>query len=219
MSSISLVIERALNAYRSEGLGMLLRNIRRRLWDYQKAVWLARDLSVVLRRNETSLPLEIDFSHPEETIEWLVRQNILGTADPRELAVARKYKHLLPLVRMEGEIVGYLKIGFEKVYVLDFDREFHFPGRVAFAYDVYVIPRLRGKNVAPFLIDRVSEFMKEKGYTEIYGHIRVKNLASIRACQKCGFKPVKVISWFSLFGLRLFSFPPQRLWNRQKPIV
>jgi len=219
VSSISLLIERTLNSYRSEGLRMLLRNIRRRIWDYQRAVWLVRDLSVALRRNETSLPVEIDFSHPEETIAWLARQGILGTFDPRELAVARKYKHLLPLVRMEGEIVGYLKVGFEKVYVLDFGREFDFPSGVAFVYDSYVAPGLRGKNIAPFLIDRASELVKEKGYTQIFCHIRIKNLASIKAYQKCGFKRVKVISWFHFLGLSLFSFPPERMWNRQGPAV
>jgi ribosomal protein S18 acetylase RimI-like enzyme len=219
MSSIGLVIEKALHTYRDEGPRMLLRNIRRRIWNYQKAVWLVRDLSVVLPRNETSLPVEIDFSHPEETIDWLVKQNIAGTAEPRELEVARRYKHLLPLAKMEGETVGYLKIGFEKVYILDFRREFDFPSGVAFIYDSYIAPRLRGKNLAPFLADRTSELMKEKGYTQIYCHIRVKNLASIKAYQKCGFEPVKVISWFSILGLSFFSFPPERMWNRQKPAV
>jgi ribosomal protein S18 acetylase RimI-like enzyme len=214
-----LVIERALDTYRSEGPKILLRNIRRRIWDYQKAVWLVRDLSIVLPRNETSLPVEIDFSHPEETIDWLARQNIAGTVDPRELEVARRYKHLLPLVKLEGEIVGYLKIGFEKVYVLDFRREFDFPSGVAFVYDSYVALGLRGRNVAPFLIDRASELMKEKGYTQVYCHIRVKNLSSIKAYQKSGFKPVKVISWFSILGLRLFGFPPEKMWNKQRPAV
>jgi ribosomal protein S18 acetylase RimI-like enzyme len=219
MSSISLAIEKVLNTHRREGLRILLRDIRRKIWNYQKAVWLVRDLSVVVQRNRTSLPVEIDFSHPEKTMDWLVKENMLGTADPRELKVAREYKHLLPLVEIEGEIVGYLKIGFGKVYVLDFEREFDFPNGVAFIYDTYVAPSLRGQNVGPFLIDRVAELMKEKGYTRIYCHIRVKNLISIRAYQKCGFKPMKTISWFSLFGLDLFSFPPDRMWTGQGPEV
>ena len=190
-----------MSTYRNEGLRALLREIRRKAWTHQKAVWLARDLSVPLNSapitaNTTQLFLEIDFSHPEETIGWLSAQNILGTADPRELKVAREYGHLLPSVKSGGEIVAYLKIGFDRVYVLDFRREFDFPAGTAFIYDTYVAPGLRGRNIAPFLIDRTSEFMREKGYSQIYCHIRVKNAASIKAYQKCGFEQLRVISFF-----------------------
>ncbi|MCX5799988.1 MAG: GNAT family N-acetyltransferase [Candidatus Eisenbacteria bacterium] len=212
---VSSLVERALETRRNEGARALLREIRRRIWNYQRAIWMVRDLSVTFPANTTSAPVEIDFSRPEETTAWLLRQHMPGTVDPRELELAEKLRHLLPHVRMEGEIVGYMKIGFERVYVLDFKKEFDLPPGVAFIYDTYVDPRLRGKNVAPFLIDRVSGLMKEKGYTEIYCHIRVKNLASIKAYQKCSFKPVRVISWFALLGLSFFSFPPEKMWMSQ----
>lgn len=216
MSRTDSVVRRALNIYRSQGLKILLVEIRRKIWDCRKTVWLVRDLSEVVPRDRTPLPVEIDFSHPEETIDWLAKQNMLGTADPRELEVACEYKHFLPSVRREGKIAGYLKIGFEKIYVLDFKREFVFPPTVAFIYDTYVAPELRGKRIATFLIDRVCEFMKQKGYSEIYCHIRVKNLASIRAYEKSGFRPVRVISWFSFLGMSFFSFPPERLWSEHR---
>jgi len=118
-------------------------------------------------------------------------------------------------VKSGGEIVAYLKVGFGRVYVLDFGRVFDFPPGTAFIYDTYVTPELRGRNIAPFLIDRTSEFMKERGYSEIYCHIRVKNQASINAYRKCGFEQLRIISSFTVLGFNFSSFDPEEIWRRQ----
>jgi len=208
------VIGKVRETYRRDGLAVVLKEITRKIWDYQRAVWMIRELSVDSPKNKPLLPVEIDYSHSQETIAWIRRQNISGTADHKELDIAIKYKHLFPSVKLENKIVGYIKIGFDKVHVLDFRRCFDFPAKVAFIFDTYVDPKLRGKNIAPFLIDDVSEFMKEKGYAQIYCHIRVINSASIKAYQKCGFKPLRTIRWFNFFGLNFFSSSPERLWDK-----
>jgi GNAT superfamily N-acetyltransferase len=88
----------------------------------------------------------------------------------------------LLVAELDGELVGsgYARIKqSEKVY-FDFDR---------FAYlgFMYVSPQHRGKGINKLIIDRLKEWAKTKGLTELRLQVYAGNEGAVRAYEKVGF--------------------------------
>jgi ribosomal protein S18 acetylase RimI-like enzyme len=165
------------------------------------AIWFEKDLSEKNKDFQAKIPVEIDVSSTNQTIDWLKKQNLSWVVYPKEITSAFKYNHIWPSVRSKGKIIGCIKIGFDQIYIADYDKVIKFPDKMAFIYDTYVPNEYRGKNVASYLISQSIKYLKSQGYTKLGCHIPAWNKASITAFEKNGFKKVNYIRYFRIFGI------------------
>jgi ribosomal protein S18 acetylase RimI-like enzyme len=173
------------------------------------AIWFEKDLTEKLAEYQPKIPVEIDMNSTSQTIEWLKKQNERWVVHPQEIATALKYNHCWPSARINGEIIGCIKIGFGNVFIVDYNKVVEFPDRMAFIYDTYVLEDMRGKGVAKYLITRAIKFIKTKGYTKVGCHIPPWNKVSIGAYEEMGFKKVNYIRNFRFFGVSIrIAKPP-----------
>ena len=130
----------------------------------------------------------------------------------KELESAQANKHIYACILHQDVIIGYVKIGMNNVYVHDFDKVVHFPSKVAFVYDIFVLPEYRGKHIASYVLIKIIQFLKERGFEKLWCHIEGWNHASIKTFQKIGFKEKASIRFSRLFGFPFF------LQNSYKPL-
>lgn len=182
-------------------LVQVMRRILRFIFTTNRAIWFEKDLTDELKDYQAKLPVEIDMNSISHTIEWLKRQNQSWVVHPKEISAALEYNHCWPFVHINGKIIGCIKIGFGKVYIVDYNRLIEFPERMAFIYDTYVLQGQREKGVAKYLITQAIKFLKAQGYTKVGCHIPPWNKASISAYEKIGFKKVSYIRYFRIFGV------------------
>ena len=180
------------------------------------AYWFVRDLQETIERPSARISATVDFSDNEETIRWLQEKDFRfgWLYIPEEIALARAYGHYLPNARLNGEIIGYIKIARHKAYVLDYEAELNLPTSDAFVYDTFVLPEHRGKRIASSLIAEALVFLRQKGYGRLWCHIPGWNAASLSAFRRSGFRRVAHVRFFKILGHRFFSVHPQELMRR-----
>jgi len=206
---------KAKTIYRNDGILPLIGRIIKKsfflLFEMNRAGWFERGLSTPVNRYDPRVLLKADLSSKDETLQWIENQSIPWANNPREDAVGLEQGHYFPNVKYQGKIVGYMKIGYGKVYIQDFKKDI-LPGEgVAFVYDSYVLPNYRGLGIAPFLMTGVMVFLKKNGFKKVMCHIPPWNHASISFFTKCGFKKTKSIAYFKIFGMKIFTTNPETL--------
>ena len=165
------------------------------------AFWFEKDLTNDIRDIKINLPVNINFNSNNKTIEWIKKQNKNWLTNENEIDAALKYGHLWPYICVDDRIVGYIKIGFDKVFINDFDKLINFPKKMAFIYDTYVVEEMRGKGIATYLICEAIKYIKNQGYTKVGCHIPPWNKPSIHAYEKIGFKKINYIRNYRILGV------------------
>lgn len=167
------------------------------------AIWFEKDITKEVVEYQAKIPVEVDITSTNKTIEWLRSLNQPWMVNPREIAAALDNNHCWVSVHINGKIIGCIKIGFRNVYIGDYNKVIEFPKRMGFIYEIYVLPEQRGNGVAKYLTAQAIKFLKSKGYTKVGNHVPPWNKASIRVCEKIGFKQVCYIRYFRIFGVSI----------------
>lgn len=188
----------------------VMRRILSFIFTTNSAIWFEKDLTEELKDYHAKIPVEIDMNSTSQTIEWLKSQNQSWVVHPKEITAALEYNHCWPSVRTNGKIIGCTKIGFGNVYIVDYNRVVEFPERMAFFYDIFVLPEQRRKGVANHLVIQAIRFLKEQGYTKVGVHVPPWNKAWISNCEKMGFKKVIYIRYFRIFGVSIQIASPTK---------
>jgi ribosomal protein S18 acetylase RimI-like enzyme len=198
--------------YKYEGLkkllGHVLKKILSLIFTSNSAIWFEKNLNEDIVDFQKKIPLEINYSSTYQTIEWLINQNQDWLVHPKEIFTALKYNHYWPSVSKNEKIIGCIKIGFENVFIVDYNRIIKFPEKMAFIYDTYVLQKYRGKGVAKYLITQAILFLKSQGYTKVRCHIPDWNIASINAYEKIGFKKISHIICYRILGISIRKINP-----------
>jgi len=206
--------EKVRRVRKTEGIAGVARHalckIRSILFEWNSAFWYERDVRKPC--DEALIPgLQVTFDGTESTLNWIVNLGQEYMVHPDEVAVAQTERHLFGAARAHGEMVGYVKVGFGRVFVQDFGKAVRFPNDVAFIYDTFVLPSKRGQGIAGGMIRAAVQELQQRGFVGIRCHIPRWNRASMHAFEKCGFKRRKHIQYTRIFGVRLFSFNPEKL--------
>jgi GNAT superfamily N-acetyltransferase len=198
---------RARRVLRKEGIGGLLRKAVRRirtiLGASNCAVWFKKDLREI--RSVTTGAENVSVEMANHDIEqWLSEHH---AAYPwmyiaEEIRCATENGHLFAAIRAAGSIIGYIKIGLKRVYILDFDHEIPLPPDTAFIYDTFLLPSYRGKKIIRFALDETSKQLTLRGIRYIWCHIPLWNHASRKAFEQCGFKAAGFIRFVRVFKLK-----------------
>jgi GNAT superfamily N-acetyltransferase len=205
--------------WRAEGLAGLCRRVVRHmaetLCQTHAADWYRVDLAPP--RAEEPAPaidgLDIALDATEQAIEWMrsLKEQFGYAHVEQEVAAARRYGHVYALARVEGQPAGYIKIGFEKVYVGDFHRLVHLPAGTAFVYDTFVHPSFRGKRLASRRVAAAMDCAAQRGGRYLWCQIPRWNVRSIRSFVSGGFEPRGHIRNFRLLTWRFSTGSPEKL--------
>lgn len=211
------LIHRAAAIYKEKGAGgVFIRGLKKMLkvfFETNSAIWFERNLALNLPYVITKIPIAVDSSATNETINWIKNNGESWMFDQREIKIGLAENHLFPNVKYENKIIGYAKIGLNKVFIQDFQKTITLPPDFAFIYDTYVVPKYRGFNMAPFLIKEVISYLKSNGIRKIGCHIPGWNTASIRSYTKLGFRRINYIRYFRIFGFKIFTTNPERVYS------
>ncbi|MFQ5751449.1 MAG: GNAT family N-acetyltransferase, partial [bacterium] len=201
--------------YRTEGLASLLKSgftkLSQFIFTSNHAMWFKRDLGKRIVASTTQISVYVEFEKRNKTLQWIKSLGKEWMYNNKEIDTAIKENHIIASVNYQKKIIGYIKLGFNKVFIQDFQKVISFSPEKAFIYDTYVLPEFRGLGVAPYLITESMKYIKKKGFHQLVCHIPIWNTASINAYKKVGFEAVKDIRFAKILGLRLFSSRPEKI--------
>jgi GNAT superfamily N-acetyltransferase len=177
------------------------------------SVWFRRDLNEPVLSVKPDRKMEIVFNSSIKIVDWL-RENSAKypwVFVEDEIRIAEKENHSYPFVIYNDDIIGYMKIAFNRAFIQDFRETIRIPPKNAFIYDTFVRPEERGKRVGTFLLSGVLENLKMLGYERLWCHIPLRNKASLQLYRNAGFERVSNIRFFSVAKLKFFSRHPERI--------
>jgi GNAT superfamily N-acetyltransferase len=141
-----------------------------------------------------TLPEEIEFrvlegDQRERLHGWLLehRKAFPWVYFPEEIASARRNDHCYPVLIKDRQIVGFIKLARGRVYIHDFESELRLPEGIAFIYDTFIDPELRGGGLGVSLIRATAAWLRDQGCRGILCHIEDWNRASVRTFSGAGF--------------------------------
>ncbi len=190
--------------------------IIKNLFCYKKVGWYEKNLLDLPSQFKPKIEVKIDFTSTNEIIDWIKEKKIPGTDDPFELEYAQVNKHYFPVARYNDKIIGFEKIGFKKIFILDFEGFIHLPDRSAMIYDTFILPEYRNLGIASFLTRESIIYLRNKGFEKIYCHILPTNESSIRSFLKVGFKKIRNIYFLKILGMKFIIPAITKVINRRK---
>lgn len=209
------IFERCLKIYEQQGVFELLLRIIKKvclaIFETNSATWYVRSLNSDKIQIEPNIPLTMHFLSFNETLDWSRQQDAPWMVNEAEIEVARKTGHHWANIKYNGNIVGYIKIGFDNVFITDYKRIIKFPQYVACIYDTFVLSEFRRHKVASYFINETCNFLEENGFTKVLCHIPDWNIASIRAYSNVGFKRTRTILWLKILGFKILTANPAYL--------
>jgi ribosomal protein S18 acetylase RimI-like enzyme len=127
-----------------------------------------------------------------------------------ENKIASANEHIFPCAKFEGKIVGYMKIGFDQVYIKNFEKAYRFKAGIGFIYAAYVDSQYRNYGIYTFLRTEATNMLSEKGMKKIVGYVRSSNISAIKASLKCGSNVTHSNRQLKCFCLNFFGKLPER---------
>lgn len=211
-----MYLRKIIDTARNEGCAALLKRAAKKAYSFvfrtNNAVWYRLDLASATAPQETGA-VKVVFSSGGEIIRWIREKSAeypwIYIED--ELDTAGRENHIFPYATVGGDIAGYVKIGFGRVYVHDFNREISIPPKDAMIYDTFVLPEYRGKHVALALVQEATDYLRSRGYERLWCHIPEWNVASRTLYQRAGFREVKRIRFVKLMSFRFFNLDPEEM--------
>lgn len=121
--------------------------------------------------------------------------------DKNNLAKKLKEGHVCFIAERKGDILGYCWVAFRELYVREIDRKIKFKKAEACIYDVFVFPDYRRKRIYQKMLVEIFRFLRKKGYEKVFINVLSTNIPSKRGVEHVGFKRIKNVIFFRLFGL------------------
>jgi len=211
-----MICRKSAEIIRQEGLGAFLGRAAKKVYSLffrtNNAVWYRLDLNGAPAPDATG-PAKVVFSSGGEIIRWIREKSAEypWIYIENELDTAFRENHVFPCATIGGEIAGYLKVGFGRVYVHDFSREISLPAKVAMIYDTFVLPEYRGKHVGLTLVNQAVDYLRGRGYERLWCHIPEWNVASSTLYRRAGFREIKRIRFVRLMSFGFFNLDPEKM--------
>ncbi len=208
------IIAKARQIYSGQGVGALACAVRRRIYDRHHSVWFRLPLSESKGVIAPKFDGRLDFEHPDRVLSWIGEKASPGIYDPVETKTMKERGHLYVGV-MNGEtIIGYIKLGWDLVYVVDYGLDLHIPAGDYFIIDIFIDPSARGLGAGPFLVSAAVDAMKQRGFVGSIMHIRTDKEPMLRTAARTGYHRLGDVDYFSLCGRKIFRPHPDELIAR-----
>jgi GNAT superfamily N-acetyltransferase len=187
------------------------RALARKIYARHTSMWFHLPLDNVLETRHSHWKFSADFDAHDQVLALLRSNNVPGTNDPVEIARMQERGQLFVGIREGRQLVGYVKIGWDKVYVLDYGINIQLPPSWIFVLDTFVLPEWRGRGVGTFLISATSVAMRERGFTRRIAHVRIDNAVMLRLAHAVGYQELGQVEFTSFLGRQSFQPHPTAL--------
>jgi RimJ/RimL family protein N-acetyltransferase len=198
----------------TKGLGsLILSNFARRILRTNAAIWFRLDLNeyAPATQEENSLSpgfMDLDearsfFKDNHDSFPWMFVEE--------EMEMAQAAGHVFPCLRDGDVVIGYVKLGFEKVFVTDFERVLFIPSTAALIYDTFIAPSHRGKGLGSLVIGLAADFAHKNEFHDLWCHVPAWNVASQKMVERVGLKAVGEVRFIKLLGKDFFRKRPTTL--------
>jgi len=211
LSRIEHYLTRSRELILSEGVwkycGKVMSRCKDLAYTTNEAFWFHRDLSEAIHDLQREGEFGFEICANDKIVTWLrEHQKSFGWLYiPEEIRLKEAFRHCYPVATHGEKIIGYIKIGLTRVYIMDYDRILCLPQQTAMIYDTFVLPEYRRRGVCSYLIDESMRLLSTEGYKNLWCHIPPWNTASIRAYSQAGFKKVARIKFVRIFGCSFCS--------------
>lgn len=202
---------------RHNGWRFLIHEIRRKLYDSHHSVWFAISLADEIKVIKPRFDGRLDFDNPEEVIRFIEKYDIPGTNDPIEMSSILDRKQYFVGIKNGDDLIGYIKIGWDKVYIVDYGLDFEMPSGCYFIIDIFVDPDARGMGAGPFLSSASAAEMKNRGFKSSIMHVRTSKTPMLKSAVHAGYSEIGRVKYSSILGRKLFHPHPLKLlsdWNQ-----
>jgi len=193
---------------RRQGISSFARAAGRRLFDRHRSIWFERPLDDTIEVIRPRFDGRMDFDHPERALDFIREKNIPGTNDPLEIESMTERGHIFAGVMDGDDIIGFIKIGWDNVYVLDYETDIRVNAGDFFVIDIYIDPAMRGRGAGPFLVSASSLEMKRRGFARGVMHVRTDKTPMLRTCARTGYREIGRVDYRRILGRRVFRPHP-----------
>ena len=204
-------IAKAWSIYRNRGLSFLAGAVGRKIYNRHKSIWFERRLDDTLEVIPGRFDGWMDFEHPEQVLAYIRERDIPGINDRIELASMLRRGQIFAGVMDGRNIIGFIKIGWETVYVLDYGIDITVRPGDFFVIDIYIGDEMRGRGAGPFLVSAASMEMKRRGFSRGVMHVRVDKTPMLKTCARTGYREIGRVDCRSVCGRKIFRPHPQTL--------
>lgn len=186
----------------------LVRKIKYLTFRTTCSIWFCKSLNEPVDSITAQLDIDIKFLVEDKSrlINWLRERNerFPWMYKSKEIELAETDKHIYVSILHNSDIIGYIKVGINNVYIHDFDKIVFFPKDSAFIYDTFILPEYRGNKIALYALSKTIHFLNKAGFQRLWCHIEKWNIASLKTFQKAGFTPKGSIRFSRVLGLPFF---------------
>jgi GNAT superfamily N-acetyltransferase len=207
----SSIMGKAWQVFRRQGLSSLVRTIGRKTYDRHRAIWFSRPLDDTLEVIAPRFEGWLDFDHPERVLEFIHDRNLPGMNDPVEIGWMKKRGHIFAGVMNGERMIGFTKLGWETVYVLDYGLDIHVNPGDFFVIDIFIGSENRGLGAGPFLVSAASLEMKRRGFVRGVMHVRTDKTPMLRTCARTGYREIGRVDYRSILGKKILRPHPREL--------
>lgn len=113
--------------------------------------------------------------------------------------------HLCFIAEKGSDIANYTWVCFDEAFVGELERIIRLGPNCAYRYDVYTVPKYRGKGILPVVLVNVADYLFQNGITVIYDAVTSDNYSSLRAYEKIGSRKMGEVTLFRLFGCNRYK--------------
>ncbi len=205
------IVSRAWRVLRRHGISSFLHTAGRHMYERHRSVWFERPLDDTLEIVPPRFSGGMNFDQPERVLDFIRSNDILGTNDPVEIESMKKRGHLFAGVMNGDDMIGFIKLGWDTVYVLDYDMDIRVGTGDFFVIDIYIDPGMRGRGAGPFLVSAASLEMKKRGFERGVMHVRTDKTPMLRTCARTGYREIGRVDYRRFFGRKTFRPHPAEL--------
>lgn len=201
-SGTKTLVENGLRYIKEEGLKPFLSRILRiafsPLFRYRKEVFYIRNLSDSVMVKMPELQLVFDEASLAD-VEDLQKIMYLGNQQIKKWLLNGKRCFV---TKAAGKIIHYSWVSFEEGYVDVIDKTIKLRNNMVYIHNCRTLTAYRGLGIFPFVLNKISEYLRSEGIRTAIICAGADNYPSIRSFEKGGFKRVgevtylKVLWWF-----------------------
>ena len=196
--------ERVHRMLRDEGMGGIIN----RIYSHHRAVYFEMLLDKEIDPPQIGLDLRLDFNRTDEVVAWMKAQPVPGTWSPIELARIEERQQLIGGLYRGQELLGYTKLGWSTVYIMDYQCDLTLPERDCMVLDTYIAPKMRGSGLGSFLVTESSREMQRRGFTRRLSFVRADNAPMLRIAEKTGYRRLGQVDFFIILRRKYFRPDP-----------
>lgn len=207
------IISKVWHTLVDEGPGGIGRALVDKVYFRHQSIWFDLPLTDQMEVIRPKFDGWLDFDNPDKIYNWIAERNVSGTNDPHEIAHMKAAEHYFVGIMNGDKIMGYMKLGWDKVYVLDYRIELQMPAETYFVIDIFIAPENRGLGAGPFLSSASAIEMKRRGYNRAVMHVRTDKTPMLKSGAKAGYIEIGRVDYKSIFGKKIFNPHPETFLN------